>query len=659
MPTSKYNSIVAISVHFLQHSNQHYRQAHFKLDTQYGEIIYSVDDLFNSDRSALASSLDIPSIITTKVIHLMIGADSPLEEAKLRQLFHDAAMTLKWHTYDPDNQARLTHLEHVLDDAFHNQKRSLRIVVNINGLHFKDNFAANNLDEISSTPFVSIPGTPTAGTAQTSAATPEQVVQALLNLVSPSTRVQPLGGNQQQLTGTIINPASLPADVRSRYERALQPDLILTKHDRAEFLLPDGTGNIQSAYHYMDGPHRLINRSGDVYYFSKWDDKQQKTFISRCPKPNSKMHNASSIREWYYQFHAHARTYGLYVHNYYDFRKLSGDPKGFTCGDDTANTQCDVPRLLEPSLRLWSSTIHAALQDVFSTVGSNEYKIVNRRHGLGYEALFDLLRTNHPEHDTYPSLLIKDRPSQKDRQTIADYYNEYLNYLKLRAYLSPIAVNLNDVQEREIFIGSLQRGYDILTITYDDRNSADPTKQAMYTQGNLVATLEAAAKRLPQTQIHIANTRLNSPMPKKELHYRSRIPPKRTPSTAHTPSKKINAVSFDETDPFNVPIPDGMEIFTGIRDNYIRAISAGSTFDTSRPCVACGKTGHSFDGCPILNNIEFLRRHFIGFQLFNKRHSNDSKTAPATVNQLHAEPANTSIPPDKTPATEDFHQGRE
>ena len=128
-------------------------------------------------------------------------------------------------------------------------------------------------------------------------------------------------------------------------------------------------------------------------------------------------------------------------------------------------------------------------------------------------------------------------------------------------------------------------------------------------------------------------------MPKKELHYRSRVPPKRTPSTAHTPSKKINAVSFDETNLFNVPIPEGMEIFTGICNNYIRAILAGSAFDTSRPCVACGKTGHAFDGCPILNNIKFLRRHFIGFQLFNKRHSNDSVTAPATVNQLHAEPA--------------------
>jgi len=96
-------------------------------------------------------------------------------------------------------------------------------------------------------------------------------------------------------------------------------------------------------------------------------------------------------------------------------------------------------------------------------------------------------------------------------------------------------------------------------------NSADPTKQAMYKQGNLVATLEAAAKQLPQ--LHTTTTRLHSPIPKKELHYRSRVPPKRPPSTANTPSKKINAVSFDETNPFNVPIPGGMEIFTGICDN--------------------------------------------------------------------------------------------
>ena len=77
MPAAKYSAITAISVNFLQHSNHNYRQAHFKLDTHYGETIYSVNEFFNNDKSALAPGLNIHSTITTKVIHLMIGFDSP------------------------------------------------------------------------------------------------------------------------------------------------------------------------------------------------------------------------------------------------------------------------------------------------------------------------------------------------------------------------------------------------------------------------------------------------------------------------------------------------------------------------------------------------------------------------------------------------------
>ena len=166
-------------------------------------------------------------------------------------------------------------------------------------------------------------------------------------------------------------------------------------------------------------------------------------FISRSPKPTSKIHKSQSIRDWYYKFHGHAKQYGIYGHNYFDFQKLSGDPKGFTCGDDTDNTLYDVPRLLEPKLREWDSTIHAALQDIFSATGTTEYKNVQNKHGKGYEALFDIICSNRPEHDTYPLLLIKDRPVQRKQQLITDYFNGYVNYLKLSTYLTDVSINLN------------------------------------------------------------------------------------------------------------------------------------------------------------------------------------------------------------------------
>ena len=86
---------------------------------------------------------------------------------------------------------------------------------------------------------------------------------------------------------------------------------------------------------------------------------------------------------------------------------------------------------LEVQLREWTSTIHAVFEDIFSAPGTNEYKIIQNKHGKDYEALFDIICPDHPEHDTYPYLLIKDRLVQRKHQSIPDYFNEYVNYLKL------------------------------------------------------------------------------------------------------------------------------------------------------------------------------------------------------------------------------------
>ena len=219
---------------------------------------------------------------------------------------------------------------------------------------------------------------------------------------------------------------------------------------------------------------------------------------------------------WYYRFHGHAKQYGIYVHSYFDFWKLSGDPKGFTCGDYTDSTLYDVPRLLELRLREWDSTIHAALQDIFSTPGTTEYKIIQNKNGKGYKVLFDIILPDHPEHDTYPLLIIKDRPIQQKNQSITDYVNEYVNYLRLSAYLRDVSINLNNDCECKIFIGNLWQGQEFLDKMYDERHSNDLTKRAMYKQGNLIGTLESVAKRICPS-CHISNNHGLSPVPKKEL----------------------------------------------------------------------------------------------------------------------------------------------
>ena len=336
------------------------------------------------------------------------------EVAKLKQLLNSGTMTLVWHMHGQEKFVSLSNSDMVFADASE-ANNFFCLAVNINRLHFKDNFQPHTFAEISTEPFARAPATPATTPNNQNIYTPVTLndLANLIAAVSPkgattTNCTPPVGGNQTQQTSNIINPASLPPEVQQQPEKGDVRDTYLTKQERCSFnlsvpnLIVDPARNtMRKMFHFMDGPHQMITRSGDLFHFSKWDEKKQKMFISRSPKPASKSHNSHTIQDWYYKFHVHAKQYGIYVHNYFDFWKLSGDPKGFTCSDDTDSALYVIPCLLELQLREWDSTIHAALQDIFSTPGTNEYKIIQNKHEKGYEALFDIICPDHPKHDTY------------------------------------------------------------------------------------------------------------------------------------------------------------------------------------------------------------------------------------------------------------------
>ena len=89
-------------------------------------------------------------------------------------------------------------------------------------------------------------------------------------------------------------------------------------------------------------------------------------------------------------------------------------------------------------------------------------------------------------------------------------------------------------------------------------------------------------------------------------------------------------------------------------------MASGEKFDTSQPCAACGKPGHTFDDCLVLNNVDFLRKHHIGFQLFLKQNAAE-ETSPAQVNALQTDSAAVGSPDRSISGNveEDFHWGQE
>ena len=95
-------------------------------------------------------------------------------------------------------------------------------------------------------------------------------LERIIVAISPATRGQeqqtpPLGGNQTQQTGNIVNPAALPLDVRRCLEKGDKHNTYLTKQERCSFnsnianLIVDPAGNtMRMMFHFMDGPHCMI-----------------------------------------------------------------------------------------------------------------------------------------------------------------------------------------------------------------------------------------------------------------------------------------------------------------------------------------------------------------------------------------------------------------
>ena len=213
--------------------------------------------------------------------------------------------------------------------------------------------------------------------------------------------------------------------------------------------------------------------------------------------------------------------------------------------------------------------------------------------------------------------------------------------------------------ELETFISQMKNGHLYLKKTYGERHSNNPLVQCKYRQEQIVATLEEFTpwvKALIPRSTHAAA----GPVQPKALTYCNQ--------TTSKPVQKKKRLHFvDATALDNVPtlkIPDQFDtpVFHLAVNNYVNAVRAihqnpQSAFDVSKPCAMCNKPGHTFEHCPLLNDIQFLKQHFIKFKLnascLIRDCDNHALDSPLKAVQQVALATNDD------PHQEDFHQGQE
>ena len=197
-------SICAIACEFMQHTDNSHRQAHHKLNAQCAGVLTDIADVL----TALSAQDDNHSLVKTKVMESV--SDKIAAQQKLC-IPLNKSMMLKWHTHNPDSCVKMNFkdAQFALDDAVAANNSCLQIKTNIKWIHFKPNFAANNINHLSSEPFVAAPETPTIPASQQLPVTPEHACHLCKRLSSPPggrTDTQLDGGQQTQGTGSAIDP---------------------------------------------------------------------------------------------------------------------------------------------------------------------------------------------------------------------------------------------------------------------------------------------------------------------------------------------------------------------------------------------------------------------------------------------------------------------
>ena len=491
-----------------------------------------------------------------------------------------------------------------------------------------------------------------------------------------------------------FNEGALPAPVRTRYQAKKSRRIMGSSIIHNPYRIPGGDP-YDGFYYWSDNKEKVVLADGTLFFYQAIDERSVMKHPILCEK-DTHVH----VRKWYEMFTEHLHQHGIYVHPLWLFKKDHGGEWGFTIGDDPAD---DIPQRMNIIVHRTSNLVFQILsiKDMFPK-DSRLKNLVAQCSGNGYKALKAVIFKSHPGYHESPSTLISGYPRQRD-QSLLEFHNNFVDFQRLRAYIADIVKDLDDPGELEIFINNCKYSEFLQRVTRDERRVV--AHQHKYRGTQLVETLEkylmaadSPARReaineavRPRTSIP-APTRRFTPSPGRgNAIARNRTPvatrvnqigsshSDEAPGVSSTDSNESNESheshnSFEEAcvTLLDVEVPqDQWDVY----DQYrvaINSIRRDPNLVESPTCIVCDQT-HRFADCPVLNNADFLRQHYIRYcQLANRERAlrasaaqsnqrgtqSQSRTQGARVNLLDIDDFDNLMRDDVDRDIEDFQNGR-
>ena len=268
---------------------------------------------------------------------------------------------------------------------------------------------------------------------------------------------------------------------------------------------------------------------------------------------------------------------------------------------------------------------------------SLHHQILHQNPGQGYIALFQIISHHHPVIGKHPHLLICSLPVQLAFETVAQHFQHYSNYINLRAILEENHISPDQAFKLEKFLAGLTHSQNIFIISQEKLHLNDPQIKQKFTQGAIINTLSQYLDNMNLTDgpPHYLSTCYYDFNSDSDLDILTRASPSHftvlkgsartsslqrfVTSSNNNKKKKVRLANCIQVDLkghlASLVIPNDLEINQLFRVHMyeagINVVKRDATkFIDGMDCAICDKK-HSFDQCPILNDIPYIKKHSI------------------------------------------------
>ena len=229
---------------------------------------------------------------------------------------------------------------------------------------------------------------------------------------------------------------------------------------------------------------------------------------------------------------------------------------------------------------------------------------------------------------------------------MTQYFQHYHDFISTRAFLEGNRHTLDAPSELDKFLSRLAHHEKIFLISREERLSNDPNIKRKFTQGAIVNTINQylSELHLPNGSKYSSHSKYDDSDSNSDSNVPSRPPASRfsgfrgfSRTTSLTwlssssskkkkkkkkkkkpPTRRVNQIQVDIHDPLaSLVIPDGLEQQEIMRVHMyqvgLRKVTKDVTkFTDGMKCIICHQP-HTFEMCPILNDIPYIKKHFISY----------------------------------------------